>query len=314
MDEQNQTILIIDDAKENIVILRRVLKGQAQIIFAMNGLEGIEMAVKHRPDLILLDIAMPGISGFEVLTRLKSNVATADLPVIFVTGIPDTETEEKALSMGAVDYITKPFAPPVARARVRIQLQLRKLTKQLKAANIELTQMAMTDPLTGAFNRRHYMHMATVELQRVVRYQRPASMIILDIDRFKSINDRFGHDVGDRVLVRTAEACSGLLRSNDVFGRIGGEEFTALLPETDVAEASQIAERLREVLSTLTVSTPAGALTFTVSIGVTEFRKADQTSEEVLKRADLAMYQAKHNGRNQVVVFENGFDTVDSPV
>ena len=298
------TILIVDDMKENIVFLSRLLKDQADIIFATNGQSALEKATNQHPTLILLDISMPEMDGFEVLQQLKASSLTADIPVIFVTGIPDTDTEEKGLNMGAIDYITKPFAPSVVRARVRNQLKLSRLNRELIATNAELTRMAMTDPLTGIFNRRHFMNATINELQRFHRHSHPVGMVILDIDNFKHINDEFGHDTGDRVLVHTAATCKTLLRTNDVFGRIGGEEFTVLLPETPLEEAGTIAERLRELICNSPLELNSGQLGYTASFGVTKLQSGDQSSEQALKRADLALYRAKANGRNNVVVFE----------
>lgn len=304
LQESNQTVLIVDDAKENIVILCHLLKDQADIIFATNGSDGLAKVQSNNPDLILLDISMPGMNGFEVLRQLQENPETKDIPVIFVTGVPDTYNEEKGLTMGAVDYVTKPFAPAVVRARVCNQLKLRRLTKRLLAANTDLTRMAMTDPLTGAFNRRHFMQASRNELERLRRHSRPASMIMLDIDNFKEINDCHGHDVGDQVLIHTAKTCTTLLRINDVFGRIGGEEFAVLLPETEIHEAGEIAKRLCRLISNSTPSIRTDKLHFTASFGVSQLRETDKACDEALKRADLALYKAKQDGRNRVVIFE----------
>ena len=298
------TILIVDDMKENIVFLARLLKDQADIIFATDGESALEKALNQQPTLILLDISMPEMDGFEVLKQLKANPQTAEIAVIFVTGIPDTDTEEKGLNMGAIDYITKPFAPSVVQARVRIQLKLNRLNNDLLATNAELTRMAMTDPLTGIFNRRHFMNATGNELQRFHQHKHPVGMVILDIDKFKNINDEFGHDTGDRVLVHTAATCKTLLRVNDVFGRIGGEEFTVLLPDTPLNEAGEIAERLREIICTSPLELSSGQLNYSASFGVTKLHSSDQSSQQALKRADLALYRAKANGRNNVVVFD----------
>lgn len=297
-------VLLVDDAKENILFLSKLLKDQADIIFSTNGENALEKAKNQNPSLILLDISMPGMDGFEVLQRLKANIETASIPVIFVTGIPDTDTEEKGLTLGAIDYITKPFAPTVVQARVRNQLKLQRLNRELLTTNTELTRMAMTDPLTGIFNRRHFINATLNELQRFQRHNQPVGMLILDIDNFKKINDQHGHDTGDRVLVQTATTCQTLLRVNDVFGRIGGEEFTVLLPETSLEKTADIAEELRILLAETPLVLNSGELNYTASFGVTKLRSSDTNSEQALKRADLALYNAKQNGRNQVVVFD----------
>ncbi|MGR9116315.1 MAG: GGDEF domain-containing response regulator [Gammaproteobacteria bacterium] len=300
-----QTILIIDDAKENIVVLSRLLKSQANIVFAINGEDGLEKAQVENPDLILLDISMPGLNGFEVLERLKKSPLTAETPIIFITGIPDSDTEEQGLNLGAVDYITKPFAPAVVKARVRHQLKLQRLTTALKEANARLTLLAMTDPLTGAHNRRHFFETLENELPRARRHHHPTSLMVMDIDRFKSINDNHGHDVGDQVIIEVARISNEFLRKNDVFGRLGGEEFAILLPETPLEEATQIANRLCAKIAEASVKTPEATVSFTVSCGVTQVdgKNNEETPEQILKRADIGLYKAKEDGRNKVIAF-----------
>jgi diguanylate cyclase (GGDEF)-like protein len=300
--EYQQTILIIDDAKENIVVLSRLLKSHGNIIFAQNGEEGLLSAMQSIPDLILLDISMPGLDGFEVLMRLKQSPSTADLPVIFITGIPDSDTEEKGLTLGAVDYITKPFSSAVVKARVRHQLKLQRLTRALKDANARLTLLAMTDPLTGAHNRRYFIDMLKNEMSRARRYHHPTSLMVLDIDRFKAINDNFGHDAGDQVIIEVVRTSSEVLRKNDVFSRFGGEEFTILMPETTLEEAAQIAGRLCEKVAETQITTNDHQINFTISGGVAQLEDGDLTPEAILKRADIALYQAKQLGRNRIVV------------
>ena len=303
--ETMQTILIIDDAKENIVVLSRLLKTQANITFALGGKEGLNIAVATPPDLILLDISMPGLNGFEVLEHLKQTPATADIPIIFITGIPDAETEEKGLNLGAVDYITKPFASAVVKARVRHQLKLQRLTTALREANARLTQLAMSDPLTGAHNRRYFLDALKKELDRVQRYHHSSILMVFDIDHFKCINDNHGHDAGDKVIIEMVRISSMVLRKNDIFSRFGGEEFTILLPDTPLSEAEQIANRLCAQIARTTVEMIDRPLSFTVSCGVTKLCEDDKSPDTILKRADIALYQAKQGGRNRVVVADH---------
>ena len=303
IQNHQQTILIIDDAKENIIVLSRLLKSQGIVMFAQSGEEGLRLALQSTPDLILLDISMPGMDGFEVLMHLKQAPSTLDVPVIFITGIPDSDTEEKGLTLGAVDYITKPFSSAVVKARVRHQLNLRRLTLALKTANEQLTLLAMTDPLTGAPNRRYFIDMLKNELLRARRYNHATSLMVIDIDRFKDINDNFGHDVGDQVIIEVVRISTDMLRKNDVFSRFGGEEFTILLPETTLKTATLIAERLCAKIANTPINTPQKSIVFTVSTGVTQLETDDDTLEKILKRADVALYQAKQRGRNRVVVF-----------
>lgn len=302
-EELGQTILVIDDAKENIVVLSRLLKSQANILFAINGREGLEKSKLEKPDLILLDISMPDLNGFEVLSRLKKSTMTADIPVIFITGIPDSATEEEGLSSGAVDYIIKPFAPAVVQARVRHQLRIQRLTSALKEANKRLTLLAMTDPLTNAYNRRYFFDALEKELCRAARHQFYTSIVTLDIDNFKAINDNFGHDVGDKVIIEITRISTSMLRKNDIFGRLGGEEFIILLPNTSREVATQVAKRLCHEITQASIKVADKLVTFTVSCGVTESVPGDESSEPFIKRADLALYEAKKTGRNKVVAF-----------
>ena len=304
LEQQKQTILIIDDAKENIVILCHLLKDKAEVIFATNGQDGLAKAQEQLPDLILLDISMPGMNGFDVLRNLQENPKTLDIPVIFVTGIPDSYNEEKGLTLGAVDYITKPFSPAVVSARVSIQLRLRCLTKNLQIANNELSEMAMTDSLTGAFNRRHFMQSAQNELKKIHHHERSVCVIMMDIDDFKSINDKFGHDIGDQVLLQVSNSCKSILRLNDIFGRLGGEEFAVLLPELELEEANVIAKRLCQLFAASVIEIDSCKVTFTASFGVSCILATDESCEQAIKRADLALFKAKHDGRNRVVIFE----------
>ncbi len=302
VQNHQQTILIIDDAKENIIVLSRLLKSQGNVMFAQCGEEGLRLALQSIPDLILLDISMPDMDGFEVLMHLKQDQATVGIPVIFITGIPDSDTEEKGLTLGAVDYITKPFPPAVVIARVRHQLSLQRLTLALKEANEQLTLLAMTDPLTGAYNRRYFIDMLKNELLRARRYNYPISVMMIDIDHFKNINDRFGHNIGDQVIIEVVNISSDFLRKSDVFSRFGGEEFIILLPETTLELATTIAERLCAKIANSPIDIPKKNLVITVSAGVTQVEAHEDTLEKIIKRADTALYQAKQQGRNRVVV------------
>lgn len=308
--ESKQTILIIDDAKENIVVLSRLLKPQGNIIFAQSGEEGLRLAQQHLPELVLLDISMPGMDGFEVLALLKQAAQTSEIPVIFITGIPDSETEEKGLTMGAVDYITKPFSSAVVKARVRHQLKLQRLTFDLKEANARLTQLAMTDPLTGAYNRRYFIDTLNSELARSKRYQFSVCVILFDIDCFKAINDKYGHDIGDRVIKEVVDISIAELRKNDVFCRYGGEEFAILLPETPMSEAAKMAARLCAKFADSRINTGTRQVCFTVSAGLAQFENPGESPETILKRADQALYEAKMQGRNRVVTADaDSFET-----
>ena len=209
------------------------------------------------------------------------------------------------MSLGAIDYILKPYSPLIVLARIRNHLALQKAHRDLKAANAELTRLATTDFLTGVWNRRRFMELGEAEVARVRRSGRSFGMAMMDVDHFKSVNDTHGHDAGDNVLRALAEACVDRLRNVDIVGRMGGEEFALILPETDPQGAMLTVERLREYLSELAIPIDSGTLTVTVSIGVTTVRDPSDTIEGALKRADEALYKAKGSGRNRTVAYEN---------
>lgn len=311
----SQSILVVDDARENIKMLRSLLKDEAEILFATSGEEALAIAATEKPDLILLDIMMPGMDGYEVCRALKTDPETRDIAVIFVTAMTEETDETKGLELGAIDYIAKPFSPAIVRARVRNHLALKRVTRELHLANAELTRLATTDSLTGVANRRYFMERLHQEMDRRLRYRGALGLILLDIDFFKQINDTYGHEVGDTALIALAKSIATTLRSHDVLGRLGGEEFAILLPETSLGEAEEVAERLRQELAALKIDPPdlpgkiepplmppppKGPVTFTVSLGVTEIGEGD-TSVMAFKRVDDALYEAKRTGRNKVV-------------
>lgn len=300
-----QQVLIIDDAAPNLLILSNLLADEADILTATSGAAGIEIAETQAPDLILLDVSMPGMDGYEVCRRLKADARTQEIPIVFVTARTGDMDEEKGLSLGAIDYIAKPFSPGIVLARVRNHLALQMAHRDLRAANQELTRLATTDFLTGVWNRRHFMELGEVEVARVRRNGRGFGAVMIDVDHFKSVNDTYGHDVGDSVLRTLAEACVDRLRTVDIVGRMGGEEFALILPETDPFGSKLTVERLREHLAHLSVPIPSGTLNFTVSAGVTSVVEPGDSIEAALKRADQALYEAKGSGRNRTISFED---------
>ncbi|UTW51027.1 diguanylate cyclase [bacterium SCSIO 12827] len=305
LDRQRQKILIVDDAETNLMILSNLLAEEGEIISATDGVQAIALAESDLPDLILLDVSMPGMDGYEVCRRLKSDIRTRDIPIVFVTGRTEDNDQEKGLSLGAIDYILKPYSPLIVLARIRNHLALQKAHRDLKAANAELTRLATTDFLTGVWNRRRFMELGEAEVARVRRSGRSFGMAMMDVDHFKSVNDTHGHDAGDNVLRALAEACVDRLRNVDIVGRMGGEEFALILPETDPQGAMLTVERLREYLGGLAIPIDSGTLNVTVSIGVTTVRDPSDTIEGALKRADEALYKAKGSGRNRTVAYED---------
>jgi diguanylate cyclase (GGDEF)-like protein len=296
-------ILIIDDTPLMREMLAALLVDMgADVLTAATGKEGLMAALEHHPTLILLDVILPDIDGFRVCEALKKDHRTSQIPVILVTGLEkDEEAESKGFRLGAADYIMKPLKPLVVQARVRTQLELAKRTRALEEANRELTHLAMTDMLTGCFNRRYFMNAADMELSRMKRHGYPAVVAMVDIDHFKAVNDRYGHDVGDRVLRAVAKCCDDTVRYEDTVGRMGGEEFATLLPVADASGAGMVLERVRTSVEKLAFEAEGHPFRVTISIGVSQLQRDDLSIDDALRRADAALYEAKKDGRNRIV-------------
>lgn len=281
-------------------MLSEVVAGLGEVRTASTGKEGLIAALEFQPTLILLDVILPDIDGFKICEALKKDHRTKNIPVILVTGQETGENaESKGLLLGAADYIHKPIKPQVATARVKIQLELMEQREALEAANQELIHIAMTDALTGCYNRRYFMNTADMELSRMKRHGYPVVVAIADIDHFKNVNDTYGHGVGDTVISAVAKCCDQTIRYEDTMGRLGGEEFAILLPVADSDGAQTVLDRFREAVAALTFDDEG--LGVTISIGLTELSEKDISIDAALKRADTALYQAKKAGRNRVV-------------
>lgn len=291
-------ILIIDDSVLQAQALRGILEDEYEISYSRKGAEGIETAVNWEPALILLDVIMPDLDGFEVLKRLKERAQTKDIPVIMITSLSDMGNEERGLRTGAVDYITKPFYPLIVKARVCTHIQLYHYQKLIK-------EQALIDEQTGIPNRRSYEERSRMEWNRAVRTQKPLSIVLLDIDKFKRYNDTFGHPAGDKVLTMVAQALRGCLkRASDFIGRYGGEEFVLIIPENEADTAYALAKRVRQAVEALQIPfLPEEKMPFvTISAGgVTIVPKKQEQYETYLKIADMMLYDAKKMGRNRVV-------------
>lgn len=289
-------VLIVDDDPRAIAVARaRLEKDGLTVVSADGGEAGLAAAKRDKPDLILLDVNMPDLSGFEVCGLLKDDDSDLrDVPVVFLTAADDSGEKAKGLDLGAVDYVTKPFDAFELRARVRAALR----TKRFQDLLIEHAQI---DPLTGLPNRRALMKRLHQEWSRAVRYHRLLSLIMVDIDLFKSINDTYGHAVGDRFLQEAAKAISDQCREADLAGRYGGEEFAVVVPEETSHDAGELAERCRLAVADVRLKTAAGTVKGTASFGV-----ADSTgvgsADELIELADEALYKAKDLGRDAVAL------------
>ena len=442
------TILIVDDMPSNLTLLSRILSGSGfEVRQADNGATAIDIALETIPDMILLDISMPVMDGFETCEKLKADDRTSSIPVIFISALDDTDDKIRAFKIGAADYIPKPIEVKEVLARVNTHLANQRLREQLRSANAELekkveeltisqeqlqeresklrafinampnlsfvydeegryleiltneTELLLTnadelkgrllkevmpteeadlmmnaihsaietaktqiieyklpvlsgderwfegriasmgmfpdghsrvvfiatdvtdrvqlyqetqrlatqDPLTGCFNRRHFMTLAKQELQRVARYKRPVSLMMLDIDHFKNFNDEYGHPAGDQVLCALVSLCQKSLRNVDILARYGGEEFVILMPETNSDAVLSTGERLRQEIEKMEVITPQGSLFVTVSMGAASYDRPDRHAlnmDVLIKHADQALYEAKNAGRNCVRLWQ----------
>ena len=299
MTQDKARILIVDDEKMNLKALADLLKDKYTVMLAKNGEQALNLAVDTpQPDLILLDVVMPEMDGYEVIKQLKQDERTNQIPVIFVTTLGSSEDEEKGLQLGAVDYITKPISPPIVKMRIHNYLNLMHKHKLLD-------HLAHLDGLTEIPNRRCFEEQFHKECSRIARNENVLSVAILDIDFFKQYNDYYGHQMGDRTLETVAKTMvQSLKRPADLGARYGGEEFVMLLPETDAEGALDVAERVRAAIADLKIPhvTSQVADDVTVSIGVTSVQGNYECSlEKVLETADQNLYRAKHSGRNRVV-------------
>jgi diguanylate cyclase (GGDEF)-like protein len=288
-------ILIIDDSVEIVRFLSVLLRDVATIVFATTGQEGVQMAERHLPDLILLDVSLPDINGFDVCKQIKAGPDTSLLPILFVTAGNNETAELQALEAGAVDFIAKPLQPAIVRARVLTHLALRKQTILLQA-------LVQLDGLTGIFNRRHFDAQLPREVARHRRQDQSLALAMIDVDHFKLLNDTLGHQEGDDCLRKIAAALSAAARRPaETLARYGGEEFAIILPASGCAEAERYGLWIRERIGELRLPHPASpsAAHVTVSVGLAYGVPApQQDAAAFVACADQAMYAAKAAGRN----------------
>lgn len=296
-------ILIVDDSPDNLEVLATRLRFRGyEIDTAVSGTEAIEHTTKSPPDLMLLDIMMPDIDGFEVTRRIKNNPVLPFIPIILVTARDSTQDKVAGLDAGADDYLTKPINFPELEARVRSMLRIKELQDELGEKNKELEQLSISDGLTNLFNHRHIQEMVHDEYERARRTGEPLSVVMFDFDHFKRVNDEHGHQVGDRVLQEMADILRKTAREIDKLGRYGGEEFIALLPETDPENATVFAERVRERVARHPFDVGGGeSINLTISAGTATYPCPGVYNPKTLvQRADQALYDAKDAGRNRV--------------
>ena len=307
-------ILIVDDHEDNVELLRARLESWGfETLSATDGQEALTMIETKLPDLVLLDIMMPKIDGIEVARRVKNNPDLPFIPIIMQTALDSTENKVEGLEAGADDYITKPIDFPELKARVKSMLRIKRLQeeieereRELMEANQRLRHMSQTDALTGLDNRRHIETRIEEMFEHAKRLGEPFSCVMVDLDKFKSVNDEYGHQAGDAVLRQLAKILKHEVREIDHAGRYGGEEFILLLTGTVLDAAVTFAERVRKAIESHTFTFDNGAIQRTASFGVAAWPHPKITScDGLVRAADDALYVAKETGRNRVIRFDS---------
>lgn len=289
------TILVVDDNYNNVRLLTDILEDENFTVFSTdNGGSVVEMVHKLKPEVILLDIMMPGLDGFEVCRLLKSDFDIKDIPVIMVTAKTDGNDLKKALEIGAFDYIKKPIDEVEVIARVQSAIRF-------KQNQDKLVEMAMKDGLTGLYNHALLIDLFEKELAKARRNGGNISFAMADIDYFKIVNDTYGHMSGDIVLKEVSNIITSSVRSSDIVGRYGGEEFSIVIPEATEEDALQLCDKIRKRIADYNFNIGAESIKITASFGV--FFKESTAfimASEIIQKADEALYRAKRNGRNRV--------------
>ena len=323
-------ILLVDDNPHNLRVLTEMMEESGyEPVISLSGKKALEIVALQKPDLILLDVKMPEMDGYEVCRSLRNDPRTADIPVIFITVQSDADDVIKGFESGAVDYVSKPFNILELQMRTKTHLELKQARDALKKYNEELEktnqellkaneiirtqneqlkeiafcleQLSKTDALTELYNRRYLLEKLDEEVCRYKRTQKSFSVIIADIDDFKKINDFYGHDCGDYILKLIAQRLVQSVRDVDSVGRWGGEEFLILLPETPISGAQVLAERIRNNIRNNVADYNGASIPVTLTFGIAMF-DGESDLDEVLKKADYALYEGKRQGKDRVMV------------
>ena len=286
-------ILVVDDTESSIEILVELLGSDYDVLVALDGETAIEIANEDRPKLILLDIVMPELNGFAVCQRLKDSQCTKDIPIIFITAKTDEESIEMAYDLGGIDYVTKPFKPKELLARVKTQIELKNLIASLE-------HLSSHDTMTGILNRRKFFELATTKFNHGTKN---VYSVMIDIDRFKNINDQFGHHMGDAVIKKVVNTIEPYLEEGTLFARLGGEEFVLFGEYNSKETIYNEVEIIREKIERLSIYEDTGkAVNVTISCGISFHNGSFNTIDDLLKDADEALYEAKGEGRNKSVI------------
>lgn len=307
MEDRIYTILVADDEPVNRALIQRRLEREGyRVLTVPNGSQAVEKAKEFLPDLVLLDVMMPEMDGMDACRLIKEDETTRDIPIIFLSARDETEMKVSGLSLGANDYISKPFKAEELLARVHVAIRMKSERDNLRTSAKEATaraevaqQRAMTDALTGLLNRYGLQHILSHEHAEARRYDRPLSCLMIDLDNFKLANDRYGHAAGDQALQQVASVLKEVVRKADTVFRYGGEEFLVLLPETDLEGARALAEKIRAAVATQPLGDERHSFALTLSAGATSLCE-NESGNDMIARADMALYQAKEEGRDRV--------------
>ncbi len=296
-------VLVVDDDEDGLYILKLLLtKMKYEVHTARDGEEALQKAEALVPDIILLDVMMPKLNGFEVCKRVKASPEGMYIPIILLTAKSELMSKIEGLDCGADEYLTKPYDMSELTARIRSMLRIKGLNDSLRTANRQLEELSVTDELTKLYNRRYINRKLDEEFRRATRYKRPLSLLMFDADHFKSVNDTYGHAFGDVVLRDIARIILDTAREVDICGRFGGEEFIAILPDTELDRALIVGDRIRKNVESHEFADGHHSTRRTVSVGIAALPEDSIKDEfELVEWADKALYHAKTHGRNQVV-------------
>jgi len=305
------TILVVEDESGSRLLLQTTLASVGyQVLMAKNGVNALQILNAHIPDLILMEVTLPDVRGYEICKKLKSTSAFEFIPVILVTALIGEAERSEAMICGADDFIAKPFQRLELLTRVKSLIRIKRLhehleqkVQELEQARTALQQLAVTDGLTGLHNYRFFRWQLEREILRSKRYNHPVSLAMLDIDHFKKINDRWGHLIGDQILRQLSDLVVQKVRGTDLVARYGGEEFAVILPDTDKTGAYRVAEKIRRTVEQHSWTLPNQELLnrMTVSLGIGTYPLDAKDLDSLIEKTDQALYRAKRGGRNQVV-------------
>ncbi len=303
--KHEKRVLVIDDNKVIRQITKTLLnKNGYEVQVADNGLEGIKLAESFNPHVVLLDVMMPVMDGYEVCSKLKKSIDTTDIPVIMLTAKTESVDKLKGFEMGAADYITKPFDRAELLARVSTHARMKSMWDELQHKNILLEKLSINDELTRIYNYRYFTKKLKDDVKLAKRYKMELCCAILDIDFFKKVNDTYGHLAGDLVLKSVAQIITANIRDTDILARYGGEEFAIIMPQTFLINSMDVLKRIKDAVQSNIFTYDSSLIRITVSIGVASLTTHQpESKEELVRFADKALYKAKDSGRNRVLAY-----------